>query len=121
MSRSSDNPQANSSLLDHRNRQRRPFSINPFVQAEPVTVGGVEVANFPALSHRPTELGNDQPSEKQENASKGTAREVLRSSENHDAVWEKPAEWLDLLYNLAWTASFSSLTSNTKFRSPWVR
>ncbi|KAG8792257.1 hypothetical protein FRC12_006640 [Ceratobasidium sp. 428] len=119
MSKPSDNPQANhsSSLLKHRKRRWRPLSSNPFVKVEPITVEGGETANLPALSHRPTELGDDQPSEKQD-LTRGTPLEVPRSSERHDVAWERPPEWLDLLYDLAWTASFSSLTSNTEFKSP---
>ncbi|KAG8781864.1 hypothetical protein FRC12_021460 [Ceratobasidium sp. 428] len=107
------NPQENDWLLEHRTRQRRPFSSNPFKSVDSTTLGGVEAANLPTLSHRPTELGDDQPSKKQENVSTGSTHE------KPDVEWQQPSEWLDLLYDLAWTASFSSLTSSNKFRSPW--
>ncbi|KAG8692755.1 hypothetical protein FRC09_010976 [Ceratobasidium sp. 395] len=114
------NPQENDWLLKHRTRQRRPFSSNPFKSVESTTLGGVEAANLPSLSHRPTELGDDQQFKNQENTSTGSAHEEPHGSlKSHDAEWQKPSEWLDLLYDLAWTASFSSLTSTNKFKTPW--
>ncbi|KAG8723985.1 hypothetical protein FRC09_000882 [Ceratobasidium sp. 395] len=113
------NTQEHPSLLTHRKRQRRPISINPFEPAEPTSLNGVETTELPALSHRLSELSEDQPSEKQEDTSKVLAHEESRSK-SHDEAWgQQPPEWLNLFYDLTWTASFASLTSNNKFRAPW--
>ncbi|KAF8609069.1 hypothetical protein BDV93DRAFT_216360 [Ceratobasidium sp. AG-I] len=37
-----------------------------------------------------------------------------------DEEWgAQPPKWLTLFYDLAWTATFASLTSNNKFKEPW--
>ncbi|KAG8792259.1 hypothetical protein FRC12_006642 [Ceratobasidium sp. 428] len=91
------NPQENDWLLDHRTRQRRPFSSNPFKSVESTTSGGVEAANLPSLSHRPTELGDDQQFKNQENTSTGSAYEEPHGSlKIHDAERGQSSEWLDL-------------------------
>ncbi|KAG8693075.1 hypothetical protein FRC08_009334 [Ceratobasidium sp. 394] len=45
---------------------------------------------------------------------------IRTDNTNYDVVWgEQTPEWLNLFYDLAWTATFSSLTSNNKFKAPW--
>ncbi|KAF8609072.1 hypothetical protein BDV93DRAFT_551865 [Ceratobasidium sp. AG-I] len=106
-------PNAHPSLWEHRLRQRRPISQNPFVQDEPQDIdyglGGIE---SPGDSQRdPVKF--DEPSD--------TSKDGDQSeNKNMDVEWGDHApEWLNLFYDLAWTATFASLTSNNKFKAPW--
>ncbi|KAG9124944.1 hypothetical protein FRC07_009619, partial [Ceratobasidium sp. 392] len=111
---SAPNPEANPSLWEHRLRQRRPISRNPFVPDD----GTYENAAIetPGPSIQPAKFDGSSPSTPNE-----TSKEELRlDNSNHDIEWgEQAPGWLNLFYDLAWTATFSSLTSNNKFKQPW--
>ncbi|KAG8694049.1 hypothetical protein FRC09_010091, partial [Ceratobasidium sp. 395] len=116
--KSEPNPEANPSLWEHRLRQRRPISQNPFVPDDTAaSTSHEDAANDPSRpSLQPAKTANSLPS-----TSNGNSREELTiDATNHDIEWgEQAPGWLNLFYDLAWTATFSSLTSNNKFKQPW--
>ncbi|CAE6439160.1 unnamed protein product [Rhizoctonia solani] len=108
----SPNPNTNPTLWEHRLRQRRPVSRNPF-EEEPVPSGGYgnTVIESPAIQSDAIKFDDAQAD---------SSREEPRPNGNYDAEWgEQVPGWLNLFFDLAWTATFSSLTSNNKFRDPW--
>ncbi|CAE7226053.1 unnamed protein product [Rhizoctonia solani] len=113
----SPDPDCNPSLWEHRLRQRRPLSLNPFVG---VSYGS---DHEPAVLHasmvtQPEPLGRDES--QKDPSTDGSGEELVKSKPNHDVEWgEQIPSWLNLFYDLAWTATFSSLTSNNQFREPW--
>lgn len=115
---SKPNPEAHQKLWEHRLRQRRPISRNPFVTDEPAPPALYERAGVdsPGPSRQPTYEDNQQS-----HTSKFNSKEEIRSNNpNLDIEWGDQAPgWLNLFYDLAWTATFSSLTSNNKFKQPW--
>ncbi|KAG9125487.1 hypothetical protein FRC07_007418 [Ceratobasidium sp. 392] len=115
--KSQPNPDANSVLWDHRLRQRRPISRNPFVPDEPSASYEITDLESPGPTRRPTLIEGVHS----ESGTKEASREDVNSeSKNLDVVWgEQAPKWLNLFYDLAWTATFSSLTSNNKFKAPW--
>ncbi|KAG9101547.1 hypothetical protein FRC06_002831, partial [Ceratobasidium sp. 370] len=112
--KSAPNPEANPTLWEHRLRQARPLSRNPFV---PDDSSASSYEGAAVDSPGPT----TQPVKFDSSTSNGTSQEELRvDTTNHDIEWgEHAPEWLNLFYDLAWTASFASLTSNNKFKQPW--
>ncbi|KAG8750352.1 hypothetical protein FRC12_012923 [Ceratobasidium sp. 428] len=116
--KSEPNPEANPSLWEHRLRQRRPISQNPFVPDDTAASTSYEDAanDSSGPSLQPAKTANSLPS-----TSNGNSREELTiDATNHDIEWgEQAPGWLNLFYDLAWTATFSSLTSNNKFKQPW--
>ncbi|QRV79659.1 low temperature requirement protein LtrA [Ceratobasidium sp. AG-Ba] len=115
---SEPNPDSNPGLWEHRLRQRRPLSRNPFISEDSAVSTQYEVAavESPGPSRQATYDPN-QPSD----TSKANSKEELHSENpNLDIEWGDQAPgWLNLFYDLAWTATFSSLTSNNKFKQPW--
>ncbi|KEP46675.1 low temperature requirement protein LtrA [Rhizoctonia solani 123E] len=112
------NPECNPSLWEHRLRQRRPLSLNPFLRI--VAGSGQEYTALDAtLAIDPPSFGQEElQKDPSTNASSG--EELVKSKPNHDVEWgEQIPSWLNLFYDLAWTATFSSLTSNNQFREPW--
>ncbi|KEP51971.1 putative transmembrane protein [Rhizoctonia solani 123E] len=108
----SPNPDTHPTLWEHRLRQRRPISRNPF-EKEPVPSGeyGNTVIGSPAIQSDAIKFDEAQAD---------SSHEEPRPNGNHDAEWgEQVPGWLNLFFDLAWTATFSSLTSNNKFREPW--
>ncbi|KAG9093774.1 hypothetical protein FRC06_011377 [Ceratobasidium sp. 370] len=114
---SQPNPDANPALWEHRLRQRRPLSRNPFVPDGPSASYGITGRESPGPSRHPITLGNYRDGgETKENS----GEDIKVDDTNYDIVWgEQTPEWLNLFYDLAWTATFSSLTSNNKFKAPW--
>ncbi|KAG8721009.1 hypothetical protein FRC08_016319 [Ceratobasidium sp. 394] len=112
--KSEPNPEANPTLWEHRLRQARPLSRNPFVpdDSSANSYEGAAV-DSPGPINQPVNFDS--------NTSKENSRDELRvDNMNHDIEWgEQAPEWLNLFYDLAWTASFASLTSNNKFKQPW--
>ncbi|KAG8723986.1 hypothetical protein FRC09_000883 [Ceratobasidium sp. 395] len=114
---SEPSPDANPGLWGHRLRQRRPISSNPFVPDEQGTSYEIAGVESPGPTRRPTLLGSGHS----DFGTKQSSREEADpDNKNYDVVWgEQVPEWLNLFYDLAWTATFSSLTSNNKFKAPW--
>ncbi|KAG8722021.1 hypothetical protein FRC08_007790 [Ceratobasidium sp. 394] len=109
---------------EHRLRQRRPISQNPFEPEHPSSRGNFRLARSssslttlaprPPPKHEEGRLGYNVAGE---NIEYGGA---IASKRNSDREWgDQIPSWLNLLYDLAWTATFSSLTSNTKFKGLW--
>ncbi|CAE6444835.1 unnamed protein product [Rhizoctonia solani] len=106
-------PDANPALWEHRLRQRRPVSRNPF-EKEAETIGdyGNTIVGSPPIQSEPFKFDEGQAGNGHE--------ESVKTKENYDAEWgEQVPSWLNLFFDLAWTATFSSLTSNNRFRDPW--
>ncbi|KAB5588748.1 Transmembrane protein [Ceratobasidium theobromae] len=109
---SDPNPNVNPTLWEHRLRQRRPISRNPF-EPEDSSVkdyGTADVVSSPAEEPQALKYDEPQPMNGKENS-----REEFTSGErprNQDLEWgDQVPSWLNLFYDLAWTATFSSLTS----------
>ncbi|KAF8750927.1 Bacterial low temperature requirement A protein (LtrA) [Rhizoctonia solani] len=117
--RTPPNPDRNPTLWEHRLRQRRPLSLNPFVNISSVPEGESEVLDgVPATRARSPGLEDPQ---KLPSTDGSSGEELVENKKNHDIQWgEQIPGWLNLFYDLAWTATFSSLTSNNQFREPWV-
>ncbi|KAF8609068.1 hypothetical protein BDV93DRAFT_519090 [Ceratobasidium sp. AG-I] len=110
-------PNAHPTLWEHRLRQRRPISQNPFVPEKPESrdyeIGVVET---PGISEQHA-IKFDVPSDA---TKEDSIEDVGSENKNMDEEWgAQPPKWLTLFYDLAWTATFASLTSNNKFKEPW--
>ncbi|CAE6476036.1 unnamed protein product [Rhizoctonia solani] len=116
--RTPPNPDHNPTLWEHRLRQRRPLSLNPFVNISSVPEGKSEVLDrAPAAQAGSPGLEDLQ---KLPSTDGSSGEELVKNKKNHDIQWgEQIPGWLNLFYDLAWTATFSSLTSNNQFREPW--
>ncbi|KAG8722029.1 hypothetical protein FRC08_007798 [Ceratobasidium sp. 394] len=115
----SPNPDANPTLWEHRLRQRRPISRNPF---EPSRGSyGLTASDSPPTS--PTRRSSSKYEEGRlgYNVGESVKQEgIIASKKNSDREWgDQIPSWLNLFYDLAWTATFSSLTSNAQFKDPW--
>ncbi|CAE6514184.1 unnamed protein product [Rhizoctonia solani] len=112
--KSPPNPDTSPTLWEHRLRQRRPISRNPFEKPAPIGDYGDTVIGSPAIQpeSEPTKFDETHPG--------GGHETFTKAKGNYDAEWgEQVPSWLNLFFDLAWTATFSSLTSNNKFREPW--
>ncbi|KAJ1304851.1 hypothetical protein OPQ81_005984 [Rhizoctonia solani] len=117
--KTSPNPDRDPSLWEHRLRQRRPLSLNPFVR-EPSSSGDYESAVLDAPPTTQSPSFRPEESQKDPSTDSNSGEELVKGKPNHDVEWgEQIPEWLNLFYDLAWTATFSSLTSNNQFREPW--
>ncbi|QRV88301.1 low temperature requirement protein LtrA [Ceratobasidium sp. AG-Ba] len=115
--RSEPNPNEHPTLWEHRLKQRRPLSLNPFDHSGPRAQYEDTNTKRPSLAGNRSESENIQPGKAVQESSQ---EDVLTSNKNQDIVWgEQAPEWLNLFYDLAWTATFASLTSNNKFKAPW--
>ncbi|CAE6439157.1 hypothetical protein ACGC1H_006898 [Rhizoctonia solani] len=114
----SPNPDCNPSLWEHRLRQRRPVSLNPFLK----TASGSEheyTTLDATVTIQPPPFGQEEL-QKDPRTNPSSDEELVKGKPNHDVEWgEQIPSWLNLFYDLAWTATFSSLTSNNQFREPW--
>ncbi|CAE6374909.1 unnamed protein product [Rhizoctonia solani] len=110
---SAPSPNVNPTLWEHRLRQRRPISRNPFEESAPNgDYGNTVINSSPVIESEPIKF---------EDAKTGGAHEEsVKLKSNWDLEWgEQVPSWLNLFFDLAWTATFSSLTSNNRFREPW--
>ncbi|KAF8684040.1 Bacterial low temperature requirement A protein (LtrA) [Rhizoctonia solani] len=112
--KSPPNPNDNPTLWEHRLRQRRPISRNPFEKSVPDgDYGNTVITSSPVIQSEPTKFEEVEAGDPPE--------EPVKLKSNWDMEWgEQVPSWLNLFFDLAWTATFSSLTSNNKFREPWV-
>lgn len=115
---SDPNPNVNPTLWEHRLRQWRPISRNPF--EEESTGYGPTALNTPsarAVQSQSYNFGGAYPNNETQDSS---GRNFRTSHKDQDIEWgEQIPSWLNLFDDLAWTATFSCLTSNNKFREPW--
>ncbi|KAG9121495.1 hypothetical protein FRC07_002508 [Ceratobasidium sp. 392] len=128
-------------LLKHREEQNRPISKNPFKNEDELTQNDQghnplktidESIQVPKISYRDTGIESPKTSRKDTNDidDKGveSAADLLqektrqRQTKNgrRDEKKNPARDWLDLLFDLSWSATFSNLTSNAKFKEPWV-
>lgn len=115
-------------LWEHRLRQRRPISRNPFVEESTSDTGyGLAVIDSP--SGQPPLDYKSGPGNNTNEPSQSSKEQLSASRKNHDREWgEQIPSWLNLVsnctytraqlltqqfqfYDLAWTATFASLTS----------
>ncbi|CAE6397844.1 unnamed protein product [Rhizoctonia solani] len=106
-------PNVNPALWEHRLRQRRRISLNPFEKSPPKgDYGNTVITSSPVIENEQIKF--------EETKTGGDHEEPVRLKSNWDIEWgEQAPSWLNLFFDLAWTATFSSLTSNNKFREPW--
>ncbi|KAG9076595.1 hypothetical protein FRC06_009423, partial [Ceratobasidium sp. 370] len=120
----SPNPDANPALWEHRLRQRRPVSQNPFEPERSPSRGSYGLTASASPPGSPTRRSSSKYEEGRlgyniagENVK---PESVTASKKNSDREWgDQIPSWLNLFYDLAWTATFSSLTSNAQFKDPW--
>ncbi|CAE6529179.1 unnamed protein product [Rhizoctonia solani] len=87
--------------------QWRPISWNPFdLGDEDVTIGDEEEHRLLAVS------GNPQDSAT-------TLRAIVATGTESKPLLNPGPTWVNLFYDLAWTATFSSLTQNGQFDNTW--
>ncbi|KAG8735122.1 hypothetical protein FRC10_010963 [Ceratobasidium sp. 414] len=109
----SPDPGANPSLWEHRLKQRRPISRNPFEPGSS-SYGLRTIDSSASLPTRCSlceyEDGKLGFSVDVESVKSGSV--ILTSKNNSDQEWgDQIPGWLNLFYDLAWSATFSSLTS----------
>ncbi|KAG8686377.1 hypothetical protein FRC11_009030 [Ceratobasidium sp. 423] len=106
-------PHTNPTLWQHRLEQRRPFSRNPFEEDVPSgEYGNTIIDPHPTIQNEPTKFDDIQTGNSHE--------EIVKEKKNYDVErGEQIPPWLNLFFDLAWTATFSSLTSNNKFKDLW--
>ncbi|QRV79656.1 low temperature requirement protein LtrA [Ceratobasidium sp. AG-Ba] len=121
----SPNPDANPTLWEHRLRQRRPLSRNPFEPESTYSRGSYGLTARESPPGTPTRR---QSSKYEDDGKLGynvadekiMPERTFSSTKNLDLEWgDQVPGWLNLFFDLAWTATFSSLTSNAKFKEPW--
>ncbi|KAF8593213.1 hypothetical protein BDV93DRAFT_566783 [Ceratobasidium sp. AG-I] len=104
----SPNPNQNPKLWAHRQRQLRVFSQNPFLPCD-VLPSTNELADSGPSTLTPEKFTEDEKIE-----------ETLQAEQHMDKEWgNRPSVWLSLFYDLAWTATFASLTENRQLQTPW--
>ncbi|KAG8747791.1 hypothetical protein FRC10_011236 [Ceratobasidium sp. 414] len=113
----SPNPDANPALWEHRLRQRRPISQNPFESENSSSRGGYGLARSDSPPTSPTRRLSSKYEEGKLGynvAGENVKRESVNTGKrNADREWgDQIPSWLNLFYDLAWTATFSSLTSS---------
>ncbi|KAG8716086.1 hypothetical protein FRC08_009846 [Ceratobasidium sp. 394] len=103
-------------LREQRFHQRRPISQNPFVK--PVRECEPSSTQASPIASRQTSYSTTGPA--------GTTKTEygVRSEFDFGGVeaprLENPGPtWIYLFYDLAWTATFASLTQNGQFNTPW--
>ncbi|KAG9079387.1 hypothetical protein FS749_008560 [Ceratobasidium sp. UAMH 11750] len=120
----SPDPDASPTLWEHRLRQRRPISRNPFEPRSSSSRSDYELgttgSSAPIPSRRSSCTYEDGKSGYNIEIENVEQNVIIPSKRNSDREWgDQIPSWLNLFYDLAWTATFSSLTSNTQFRDPW--
>ncbi|QRV79657.1 transmembrane protein [Ceratobasidium sp. AG-Ba] len=122
---SSPNPNAYPTLWEHRLEQRRPLSRNPFEPEGTSSRGRYDLTTSKSFSttptHRPSPKYEDDGNMGHNLAEKENIPESTFSrTKNIDMEWgDQIPGWLNLFVDLAWSATFSSLTSNAKFKDSW--
>ncbi|CAE6448074.1 unnamed protein product [Rhizoctonia solani] len=106
-------PHANPALWKHRLKQRRPISRNPFEEEVPSGQCRYTIIDpHPTIQNESVKFDDVQAGDSHE--------EFTKAKRNWDDEWgEQMPSWLNLFFDLAWTATFSSLTSNNKFKDAW--
>ncbi|KAG9118808.1 hypothetical protein FRC07_006496, partial [Ceratobasidium sp. 392] len=103
-------------LKGQRFHQRRPISQNPFVkpvrEREPVSTQNSPVAS------RQTSY-NTTDNKEATRAGYGDQPELEYDEAEAPRLENPGPTWIYLFYDLAWTATFASLTQNGQFNAPW--
>ncbi|QRV94297.1 transmembrane protein [Ceratobasidium sp. AG-Ba] len=123
----SPNPEANPELWEYRLRQTRPLSRNPFDPDVTSSRGGYGLAAHDSPPATPScsqsskyEDGRKMDYYDTDEKIRPESESIFSSTKNLDMEWgDQVPGWLNLIFDLAWTATFSSLTSNAKFGNPW--
>ncbi|CUA69869.1 hypothetical protein RSOLAG22IIIB_04125 [Rhizoctonia solani] len=118
-------PDADATLADLRLRQWRRPSRNPFepTNSEPDIIDAEDLAdNVPHLKRRPAVRSRSTRSGRSGVKRSGTSH-TFKSKHSepdseHPELKHPGSKWVHLFYDLAWTASFASLTQNGKFQNP---
>ncbi|CAE6488593.1 unnamed protein product [Rhizoctonia solani] len=103
-------------LTEQRLEQWRPFWQNPFAYPKLGLTSGNDRPQIPAV-----DVGGDDEKalEKPEMNRASTDLSQLSSVSKSVIVVHAGPAWVHLFYDLAWTATFSSLTQNGKFDDQW--
>ncbi|CAE6410379.1 unnamed protein product [Rhizoctonia solani] len=103
-------------LTEQRLEQWRPFSQNPFVSSD---LGLASESNLPQILV--TNVGGDaeRVPDKPESSCSSTDLSQHQFVSPPSTITHAGPTWVNLFYDLAWTASFASLTQNNQFNEPW--
>ncbi|KAG9080384.1 hypothetical protein FRC06_006649, partial [Ceratobasidium sp. 370] len=99
-------------LREQRFHQRRPLSQNPFVK--PVR----ECEPNSPIASRQTSYSSTDPNDPTK-AEHGVRPEFEFGGVEAPRLENPGPTWIYLFYDLAWTATFASLTQNGQFNTPW--
>ncbi|CAE6483845.1 unnamed protein product [Rhizoctonia solani] len=103
-------------LTEQRLEQWRPFSQNPFISPD--------LGLFPESNRPQTLVGDVGDTEEKDLEKPEMKRASTDVSQRHSAplpsiITHAGPTWVNLFYDLAWTASFASLTQNGQLNEPW--
>ncbi|QRV75715.1 low temperature requirement protein LtrA [Ceratobasidium sp. AG-Ba] len=111
--KSDPNPDSFPTVWEHRQQQARSFISNPF-EVQDSSPDEADIAELPVTGSPQVEAISEKKVLEEPQTPAQTAASV--ANRNYDVVWgEQPPEWLSLFYDLAWTATFSNLTSSSSF------
>ncbi|QRV88305.1 low temperature requirement protein LtrA [Ceratobasidium sp. AG-Ba] len=112
---SNPNPEKFPTVWEHRQQQARPLFSNPFQGNCTSNSDEIDLVRLPINGNHSAILDEDKDFGE---AGDSTPEDIKTERKNLDVVWgEQPPEWLSLFYDLAWTATFSNLTSSYSFVS----
>ncbi|CAE6349136.1 unnamed protein product [Rhizoctonia solani] len=103
-------------LTEQRLEQWRPFWQNPFIDADLGLSPGNNPNRIPALG---AEADDEKAPEKPDMSRGDTGLSQQSSVLKPIKVTHAGPTWVNLFYDLAWTASFASLTQNGQLDGPW--
>ncbi|CAE6394429.1 unnamed protein product [Rhizoctonia solani] len=103
-------------LTEQRLEQWRPFSQNPFISPD--------LGLAPENSHPQPLVGEGGANDEKALEKPGMKRTSTDFSQQHpvslpSTMTHAGPTWVNLFYDLAWTASFASLTQNGQLNEPW--
>ncbi|CAE6449155.1 unnamed protein product [Rhizoctonia solani] len=105
-------------LIEQRLEQWRPFSQNPFINPD---LGLTSENNRPRTLVSDISGDDEKAIEKPEmsRASTDLSQQSSISPPRPTSIAHAGPTWVNLFYDLAWTASFASLTQNGQLNEPW--
>ncbi|CAE7060675.1 unnamed protein product [Rhizoctonia solani] len=103
-------------LTEQRLEQWRPFSQNPFISPD---LGLFPENNRPQTLVGDVGVDDEKDSEKPEMKRASTDMSQQHAAPLPSKITHAGPTWVNLFYDLAWTASFASLTQNGQLNEPW--
>ncbi|KAG8722325.1 hypothetical protein FRC09_006441 [Ceratobasidium sp. 395] len=96
-------------LKVHRERLNRPISRNPFQLDDGVSI-------VPTLRVKPVHRETENT---EAYVDKMSPNEIQMEKTKNLEEFQLASKWINLLFDVAWTATFSNLTNNAQFREPY--